>query len=421
MLEQTHAQTRRARSWEDVAHNAAVVLLGIYVIVGSVVPYLYGPWLAGAIVLALGILIASRREVSLVGMAWLGGLLSVGLLGFLVGTLNDNPGVVPTATVFIIEPVVIGAAFVLLLQTSSGLARVTLVLDLSIIAIVAVAIALYATWHFGTQMPAWLIDPAYSTVDVADGTPRTNFQGFNAFVFLASYGVARLFWRIGGWEPGWWRFAVALLTVVGIVLSGRRILFVAVPLVLWLVWMLTRLKRPRGDGAARQGVRVLVVGLVLVLASGLAIWLTPLNHFVTELFTVQSAEGPVDPRLGQQAELLRAWWESPIWGQGAGYVIPGYERSEAFPWIFELSHHVLLMNFGVLGILVLGAWTLWVTLRLARQLSEHLASAPILAGFLATILATATNPYLSKLEGLWMVMIPFGVACMGSRKVGIRK
>ncbi|KRE97268.1 hypothetical protein ASG76_00625 [Nocardioides sp. Soil774] len=415
------APAHRTRSREGVAQSVAAGLLGTYVVVGSLVPYLYGPWLACAIMGALVLLVASQRELSMSGMAWLAGLLSVGLLGFLVGTLNDNPGVVPTATVYVVEPVVIGAAFILLLQTSGGLSRVLLILDLSIVAIVLVAIALYVTWYVGAQMPAWLVDPAYSAVDVADGTPRTNFQGFNAFVFLGAYGVARLSVRVGGWEPRWWRFAVALLAVVGIVLSGRRILFLAIPAALLIVWSLTRIKRSDGASPVRQVRWVVGGGLVLVVVAGLAIWFTPLRQLVAGLFTVQSAEGPVDPRLDQHAELLKAWWESPIWGRGAGYVIPGYERSEAFPWIFELSYHVLLMNFGVIGIVILAAWTWWVGSRLAVQVSESLASAAVLAGFLSTILATTSNPYLSKLEGLWMVMIPFGVACLGSRKVGLRK
>ena len=409
-----------ARTWEDTAQAIATALLGMYVIVGSVAPYLYGTWLAVAVVLALGLLVISHRELSLVALMWLAALLAVGLLGLLVGTLNDNPGAVPTITIFIIEPLVIGSAFVLMLQHRRGLARVVLMLDLAVVAVVLVAAGLYTTWAAGTEMPAWLVDPAYSTIDMADGTPRTNYQGFNGFVFLAAYGTARLFWKIDPAELWWWRYAMASCAIIGIVLSGRRILFIAVPLVLCLVWLLMHLRRSGRDKQGR-GLRVVAGALVLVVSGGLVVWFTSLRHFVRTLFTVQSAEGPVDPRLGQHMEILAAWWKSPLWGQGAGNVIPGYQRSEDFPWVFELSYHVLLMNFGIVGFLVLAAWTGWIAWRLSNRLVECDASAPLLAGYLAAILATATNPYLFKIEGLWMVMIPFGVACLGSRRVGLTK
>lgn len=415
-----------------VATAVQFSIITAYVVVTAAVPYLYGTYLAPLLALALLLMLLQRR-VSGIAMTWTALLVSLGVLGAVIGFARGNPGAEPTLTIFVIEPLVLG----LLLGSVSRLPGwqhwVRVMLDAALLAVVGLGFVLYIAASLDVSLPGWLVDPALAYVDTTGSTLRTNFQGFNSLVFLAPYGCARLFWRSTD-ERRWWTLLVFFAAVAGVMLAGKRVLYLTVPalvvasLVLLALVVVRRSSRPLDvrRGLVEAGWAVAAVAAAVV-AVGVVSGLGPTEVFARTVAQVTLQETPAaeaDPELAEQMgaeglgvrelqsrELLEEWAESPVVGKGSGAVPDDYVRDPAAPWSFELTYHVILSNFGLLGLLVLGSWALWIALWLLRAAwRRDSLAASVGAGFVGTALASALDPYLLKLDGMWMVFIPFGVA-----------
>jgi hypothetical protein len=420
-------------------------ILGIvmaYVVVTAAIPYLYGAYIAPLLFLAACALLATRR-VSGVAAAWTAALVAVGVSGALIGFLNDNPGARPTLTIYVIEPLVIGLLLGSISLVVGWRQWVVASLDVALVACVVLGVGLYVAAQSGGTMPAFLIDAQLSYADTSEGVLRTNFQGFNALVFLAPWGLARFIWRLPS-DRVWWNYSLCLAAMMGMGLAGRRILYLTVPAIILTAFVVcgvagwASFRASRGPTIALWAKRVaasFAVLLVAWLAVGQAAGLdmgTVANRTATQVgLTVGHATGSVgeadpstenattapptytDPDVrGPQSDKLVAWWQkSPIWGHGSGSVVPGYTRSVTDPYIYELTYHMLLFQFGVLGVAVLVAWVAWVGWWLLRGvMGGDALTRAMLCGLAGVLLASAVDPYLLKIDGMWMILLPFGVA-----------
>jgi O-antigen ligase len=122
-------------------------------------------------------------------------------------------------------------------------------------------------------------------------------------------------------------------------------------------------------------------------------------------------------RTSESKHFLDAIEESPIWGHGSGAVVPGHIRDLNRPWTYELTYHQILFDFGLLGSIVLLGWTLWMAWRLWGRIrdGDQLVVA-IAAGWAGVLLASVYDPYLLKIDGMWMVFIPFGFAVAAAQR-----
>jgi O-antigen ligase len=110
-------------------------------------------------------------------------------------------------------------------------------------------------------------------------------------------------------------------------------------------------------------------------------------------------------RVEQADPLWSGFTSHPVLGNGLGAALPsGFERSQDFPWSFELTYLQILFQMGVVGLLAV----LWLPARgiwfAGRELidSERIRAGPLAGlGGLAGILAcTATNPLLLTSVGM---------------------
>jgi O-antigen ligase len=136
---------------------------------------------------------------------------------------------------------------------------------------------------------------------------------------------------------------------------------------------------------------------------------------VVSLFSGESSDVSTSQteRNEQADQLLRAWSQSPIWGHGLGAVIPGYSRSDTQPWQFELQYHVLLMQTGVIGVLLVLTIAVFVVAAIRRAASLRPDMLPTLTVTLcagiAMLIANASNPYLQAPAHLWAIFLPLAV------------
>jgi O-antigen ligase len=263
------------------------------------------------------------------------------------------------------------------------------------------------------------VDPAYSTVDTTGTTLRTNFQGFNSLAFLAPYALAR---GLQARETSFaWRTVLVSAGVLGVVLSGRRMFYLTVPTVtvlgiLCLALVLRRVvRRPITGRQLLLFLGSLGIAAVVTAAVVAAVALSPLQAASRTAGQV-TVSTQNDVRTNESRHFLDAIEESPVWGHGSGAVVPGHIRDVNRPWAYELTYHSILFDFGLLGSLVLLGWTLWTAWRLWGRIraGDSLVVA-VAAGWVGVLLASVYDPYLLKIDGMWMVFIPFGLAVAASR------
>lgn len=407
-----------------------LLVIAVYVVLTAAIPYLYGGYLAPLLALSL-VVIAMLRRVSGVAVPWTVLLVTLGLVGAAIGFASGNLGARPTLTIFVIEPLVLGLLIGSVSRLDNWERWVLLTLDAALVGAVGLGFALYLASSADVVLPGWLVDPDLAYVDTTQTTLRTNFQGFNSLVFLAPYGIARYVWRAPT-DRRWWALLMFALAVAGVLMAGRRVLYLTVPAMfvaivgLFLLrWFMSRPRRLAPIRTALDATWAVVASAVVVGVLGLATDLGAtaiLDRSASQVTLSETAPAETEvttaapsPELGvrelQSAELLEEWAESPVWGKGSGAVPDDYVRAPETPWSFELTYHVILFNFGLIGLVVLGLWASWITVWLLRSMWRGDAlSAAVGAGFAGTALASALDPYIFKLDGMWMVFIPFGVA-----------
>lgn len=388
------------------------VAVGIYIVVSSFAPLRFGVAMGVITALGLLVLLLLTRQVTRPVLGWTGALVALGVLGTLLGLHNGNAGARSTISIFIVEPLLLGLLFGGLHLVDPGLQGLRRSLDVALLAMGAVGFLVYLATLARVSLPAALVDPQYAVATWNDISLRTNYQGYNALVFLAPYGLARYTWAKSSE-----RVTAATLASVALVstyLSGRRVLFVAVPVVFVICLVLFR-ERGLMQRLVPRGKQLLVMTGFAIAVVGLVYGLN-IPRSVDGAAAGQDSGGvpPIelsDPRAEQAVHLLQSWLSSPIIGHGSGAVLSGYVRDPHAPWSFEMSYFVVLHYFGAIGALVLGAWILWMLRWLWRggRAGNVLARAA-LAGLLATLIGSAVDPYLFRLDGQWLVFAPFAVA-----------
>ena len=395
--------------------NLLVGVTAFYIVVTSVSPYLYG-WLIGPMLAcACPIALLAAGRIPLGGYLWTIALTCLGLIGSLLGYIWGNPGVTQTLSIYVLEPFVLGVFFCSVATIGTWRNALIRILDIAALGVAVVGILMFLAFAVGVDMPEWIIGERHRTVDLSQGVARTNYQGYGSLAFLAPYAIMR-FALSRRSERRIWPIVILIPTIAGVLLSGRNIYFIAIPVACLTVWFVRRqamTRRPARNTALPGALRWLVMaglfGLFLVAFTALiGMDLRSLsNRMVSQ---IDLADGSA-VRGGQAEFLLDAWGDRPIFGHGAGAVVPGMIRNVESPWTFELTYLTMLLCFGMVGFLVLTIWGAWVLWRLAPlSVCADGGSAAILAGFVGSVIAASINPYLTKIDGMWMVMVPFAIA-----------
>lgn len=205
-----------------------------------------------------------------------------------------------------------------------------------------------------------------------------------------------------------------LFSLAYLLISDRRgpaaALLVAFPFALWMARR-ANLIGPTALlrivlGSAALGV---AVSIVLSIATG-----TGVGGRIQYMINATLLEAEGDGRRAYQAQrLLEEWQLKPIFGHGSGAYLPDYYSSVEFPWSYELSYVYLLFAWGMVGFLIVSALVIGSMLR-AAYVTIHtnyarMSALALITGEVGMLVANATNPYLGKFDGIWIVLIPLAI------------
>jgi O-antigen ligase len=259
-----------------------------------------------------------------------------------------------------------------------------------------------------------------------EGYVGMQYPGLNSLPFLIPFLFASLLTRSPGDKSGpvsrtWLR--ISLFSGLAMVLaSGRRALLLVTFMAPLITFFFLRFHPSQtwrlSIRAFFRAVAFLAVSSVIVLLLIDIIYevnLSSLFDRVSEGFDFRATtfdEG-AGARHEQYLALIRGWFENPLLGAGHGASAYGSIRSETMPWAYELSYVALLFQVGLLGFLAYVAGVVWIYWVGIRMIGEGGALAhmmiPGLVGMTCFLVATATNPYLARFDGLWVLFLPLAV------------
>jgi hypothetical protein len=407
------------------------VLLVLMMTFPMVLSLLYVKALLFALLLALVAVgyVSGHSQLNYSVGLWAVGLAAISFFFVIKGFFAATPGAAKMAALFILWPL----AYTFWI---SGVTRWHIVRGIHRAAVIStLLIGVYGCLFLLTQLkllPETGLVSALSlgwdaeSFHIHEGYTGMAIAGMNSFPFLLPYVMASLAVP-NSWlgRSRLWRATIALGCVLGcftVFAAGRRALF----LVVFLSPMLVLLFRSFQPAAERSGntksmtkfavtfvpsIAIIFFSLTLVYNFDLRLlW----DRFVTGFdLSAQTVDAGGTERRQQLIALSNGWLQRPFWGAGLGASALGSIRSETMPWSYELYYLSLLYQTGIVGFTAYAAgvaWIFWKGITIIREGGElGRLMIPMLVGCAGFLIATATNPYLDRFDGLWVLFLPLAI------------
>lgn len=360
---------------------------------------------------SLALVILERKRPARATVIVVGLTIAVGVYGALIGL--GNPGVSNGVLVWVVAPVLFGVWAVAgdeRLVRMVLWAAATVTLALSVLALVYVGMA-FLGFHVGGGILRSTLGMSFEWQK--GGQPSIGMYGLSTLVATCPiFLTAMLLPAHRLLPPRLLTGAAGVLSFLASIVAGRAaitLVALAVPVVAWVAWRIVSRRQPRGRIQAIAPFAVAAAAVVAV-AALTALGNSSVLKAIDRVGSIISGTGQTTDdhiRSVQIGELLNAWAKNPVFGHGLGAVIPGYERSVARPWNFELQYHLILFQTGLIGALLMLIALVVAVLALVKAFRVAPEMTPVLivvsAGALAMLIANASNPYLQAPGNMWPV------------------
>jgi len=187
-----------------------------------------------------------------------------------------------------------------------------------------------------------------------------------------------------------------ILCAAAMILSGRRILWISMLIGLLALYFYNTNSFQGKIKYFILAVLVVIIGTYVMDRTGLISFDGIISRF-QYAFTALDEYGLQNVRNIQSRYLIKEFLNKPIFGNGAGATLSGFQRSESMPWAFELSYHTLLFQSGIVGASFYLAALILVLQKVfnVRKMNRHVGST-LLFTLISIYFANATNPYFSS-------------------------
>lgn len=203
---------------------------------------------------------------------------------------------------------------------------------------------------------------------------------------------------------------VFILTLLLAIFSGRRALWLCILLTPLLIVGLSFLQD--NLNLIYKRFRKLTYLLIVIGVFSL-IFLSQTDFFDIPTIThLKSAFSSEDERTIQKVFLINSFYNYPLFGSGFG-VGAGYVRNDEAPWLYELTYHQILFNFGIIGafflILFIGFFFIKIFINLKKYKGQNnLFPSSIIIGISSFAIGAYSNPYFGSFDFLlYISMIPY--------------
>ncbi|WP_419881718.1 O-antigen ligase family protein [Peribacillus sp. B-H-3] len=211
---------------------------------------------------------------------------------------------------------------------------------------------------------------------------------------------------------------IAIIQILGLILftfiSGRRVYFLILITMFILIYNIKVINAKKRNS----------FGVIVSLFAIISVTIFYLNNSYFDIRSVynfglssfDSVEVGNELRNIQFVKLLKGWLENPLTfliGHGHGSFSDEIIRSIDMPWTYELYYNALLFQTGLIGFVIYVSFFLFIIYRGIKILKKidtnYKIVLPFITGLISLLIASATNPYLVRFDGLWAVFIPLGI------------
>lgn len=226
------------------------------------------------------------------------------------------------------------------------------------------------------------------------------FMGF--FALMIPYNLTKFFDSIINRKINKNKFLLAFLSVFVLIVSGRRGLWLAVLVSLTFFLIYNYYNRLRFSLILISIFLIVIVSMFSIEKFGYDI-----QDFKNSL-KIDLSQSSDYTRVNQFNSLINEWSNNILFGNGIGSFTDDRSIYDQQPWAYELQYVLLLYQVGLIGFLIYFISFSFIFLRAlmyskTKNLNEYNF---ILCGVLTFILINATNPYLLKLDFLWILFLP---------------
>jgi hypothetical protein len=366
-------------------------------------------------------ILITRRALTLPILGIAGTTMVLGVFGLFMGA--DNPGLANAAGIFVGAPLI----FFFSISALGGRSLKALLTTGSVMTVVSgVYILVYVAGAKGIipqVIPSNIREITGAGIGQKGDATAIRFYGLSTLAASGPMWLTSLFVGKDSMLPGTrLRIAAAAAGVAGAVVGGRRAIVLTLLIIPVIAWIVKRSTRPKRTAPRRLRPAFVLLCLWAVVAGAIfspQIASAPIVSNTVDstvaFFTGTSDSEETDQsiRNEQVDQLVGAWSESPLLGNGLGATINGYQRSDTQPWQFEAQYPALLMQtgmFGALMVLVMAGFV-WAAVRNAAAARPDLVPSMVvtLCGGVAMLIANATNPYLQAPAHMWAIFLPLAV------------
>lgn len=300
---------------------------------------------------------------------------------FFLGIINDNLGVYKTVRIYLYYPIFLGAYyfFIRTIKIDNIFGKYfTKVLDISLI-IILIDVFLFILYSYGKINFHINFPNNTYNINIENGELiEVSIKSLGSLNFLIPYYITEKFQSRMKIKDIIMLPAVFFIAVF----SGRSILFITFLLTLaFNIFFIIKNKKMK------------IVFFLLALLSIIYFF----NVFFDQIKIILM-KLTTGTRFFQAKYILIDFLKKPFFGHGIGACVSNkeYIKSIAFPWAYEYSYLVFLLNFGIFGTCFYFYALLKNTISIFLKKNKILY--PIGVGWLMFLIANASNPYLGKLD-----------------------
>lgn len=387
-------------------------------------------------ILSIGILLRLRNDSIFKGLHshvvfWSFSFLTVSAFFVAEGVFLGFPGATRQAQIYMLWP----AIYTLFLSEIRDFKTVRQLHNIIIIS--TFCISTYGIICILTDLnilPPYIyqLNPFPESVDTThiglhEGYIRITFLGIATLPFVIPYVMATLFTPIVNADPNansfWsqiWLWTVTTLGILCAVLSGRRVIWIDITLTILFLLFINIRKASEKSRKLSSCIRVMLIvfSLLIALAGINSVHEFSLAEMYNNLITaVDFSQGTLSAdaleRRLQFMALTDEWGDNPLLGKGHGSYSYNSIRDVDAPWSYELSYIALLFQTGLIGFGLYAAgiiWIYYIGVKIIKQggyLGNLMFAA--LVGMSSLLVANATNPYLARYDGWWIIFYPIAI------------
>ena len=369
-----------------------------------------------------------KKVMNVTVIVWFAILLSYGIIWSFIGAIKGNPGLTDTFRLNVMW-VVLYALYVFYIDSIrkfnslvNTMVWATIAISIYNLAIVLSVFDVIPNVNLLLQID----DELTNAVGVHQGFIQLTSDNIGSLTFLAPF-VLTLYIMSSASLSRVSKsvlFASVILSIITVVLSGRRALWLEMLVTPFLIVIINCFSYNKYTLKNTKNFAMFyTVAVILLITVGS--FLTYYTNWDLSLFIdrFMNAFESGGVRHEQAVALLKGFIESPLIGTGFGIGVPDVVRSDVRPWTYELTYVLMLYNTGILGtafyVICIGIIYYYSILFIKYGFPDKAITSSLLVAFTCFLIANATNPYFGTYDYMWMLYLP--VAYINATQSDIRR